>query len=77
MAVLQQRQEETLGFAETSARGHQSVLRAAREKLLKCILLVAVGGKWERNVGEPIPAGALMERQQQRDVGAFEQLLTF
>ena len=74
-AVLQQGQQEALGFARTRACRHQGVTGCARQQPIKGLLLVPVRREGQRDLREPVAPGALMEGQGHRHVGPLEQLL--
>jgi len=74
-AVLEQGEQETLGFARAGAGGHQGVARAAGQQPLDGLLLVPVGREGEGDLREPVAAASLMEGQGHRNERALEQLL--
>ncbi len=74
-AMLQQGQQEALGFARTRAGGHQGVDGAAGQQPLKGLLLVPVRREGERDLGKPVTPAALVKGQGHRHVGPLEKLL--
>ena len=74
-AVLEKRQQETLGFARTGTGGHQDVAGSAGQQPFEGLLLMAVGSKGQGDLGKPVPPGPLLERQRHRDIGPFKQAL--
>jgi hypothetical protein len=73
--VLEQWQQEALGFARACSGSHQCVEGGARQKPLEGLLLMPVGREGQRDLREPVAAAALVEGQRYRDIGPLQQPL--
>jgi hypothetical protein len=62
-------------FARTGTGGHENVAGSAGQQPIEGLLLMAVGRKRQGNLGKPVAAGTLLERQEHRDIGPLEQPL--